>query len=159
MRRRTESGCSTRSTAPSNNARFESARQLILDAPPGERAEFTRVLFQRLTEMSGNTWNSRSNPTAGGGVHFTGEGAPFIFAVDGAGNVYQGKIGPNTLIFHPDGTVGADYSTLRPLTGPPAPPPPPAPPAPTPPPSKPPIPAPSPRLPLSPHEREPEPVP
>ncbi|WP_285611731.1 hypothetical protein [Actinokineospora globicatena] len=133
-----------------NNARFEAARQVILDTPPADRAAATRVLFARLTELSGNTWNFRANPTRGGGVHFTGEGAPFIFAVDAAGNVYQGKIGPGTLTIHPDGTTTVDYGTLRPLN-------------PTPPPTPPPAPATNPIPPVAPHlpppSHEPEPVP
>ncbi|MFD0200473.1 MULTISPECIES: hypothetical protein [Saccharothrix] len=117
-------------TAPiageNNNARFEAVRRMILELPPAERAAATRVLFARLIEMSGNTWNFRVTPTKGGGVHFTGEGAPFIFSVDAAGNVFQGKIGPGTLTIHPDGQVTVNYDVgLRPINPEPAPPPPP----------------------------------
>jgi len=142
-----------------NNARFEAARQIILDLPPAERAEATQILFRRLTQMSGNSWNYRTTPTVGGGVHFTGEGAPFIFAIDGAGNVFQGKIGPGTLSIARDGSVTVDYSKLRPFN--PAPPPElPAPaPAPAPVPTGSPLPRVPPRLPAPPHDREPEPVP
>ncbi|RLK55002.1 hypothetical protein CLV68_5394 [Actinokineospora cianjurensis] len=136
----------------SNNARFEAARQIILDTPPADRAAATRVLFPRLTELSGNTWNFRANPSADGGIHFTGEGAPFIFAIDNAGNAFQGKIGPGTLTIHPGAPTTVNYTTLRPLTPTPPPPPIPAPATATDP-----IPPVAPRLPAPPSEREPEP--
>ncbi|MGI9002717.1 MAG: hypothetical protein ACR2GH_13790 [Pseudonocardia sp.] len=156
-------------TGDANNTRFESARGWITKASPGERVRWTQVLFRRLRETSGDTWQYNEHVSADGGTHWTGEGAPFLFAIDPQGNVFQGRVGPETLVLEGQPLKGQPvYSKLRPLTGPPAPPPPPTPvpappqtPPPTPVPSNaPPIPPIPPHLPPPPHDdREPATVP
>jgi hypothetical protein len=105
-------------TAPlegaTNHEKFGVAREIILEQPPAKRLDATRTLFDRLRRESGGTWGAKESPSADGGAHWTGEGAPWIFAVDAAGNVFQGKIGPGTFVFGPGG-IGINYSSLKPL--------------------------------------------
>jgi hypothetical protein len=141
-------------TGESNAERFGCVRRLILDAPAGERAHWARTLFQRLRELSGNTWQANEASSADGGTYWTGEGRPFLFAIDPQGNVFQGESSLQTLLLTPSGRFQVVYALLRPLTGAPTPPPPvPAPvPAVTPPVGPPPQFVPSAHFPPPPHD-------
>jgi len=98
-----------------NRAKFDSVKQLINRCPAARRAEVAKILFKRMTAETGGTWNAVEHAGADGGTYWTGEGAPFIYAIDPTGNAFQGRIGPDTFIFGPDGMkVNYSSSTLTP---------------------------------------------